>query len=828
MSEIGKFQPGPSQEHFKKFQIESRTNSPDIRMQLDPNASDFDPRRLDALLGAGNEENRRFTRRRPEFATSLFLDHVINPQGHDREKSISKEELAKEYEQVGSYGEAQIAQIVNLVERRTPPWPYNSRGQEMYFDSTRSDIEAVVIREEASSEDKRPWIYRTAADREQQEATMHILFAMGGSIPGYYDVLAQLQALMSRERYQVNFDDYVSAFSENDPGLNPDLTMNEEERQKFREKLEGRAREGLRSEILLKQDEFRLLSMGIVAVAQWDCEEFPGKETFMPLHPNQLRFIRLLYGDIDETKWVTYVNKEGRSYKIPKEIEGWFHTGDDVEKRRRYEARGIAFLKKAAERKSGDTFWKQLESMSPEQILQIAQEIETEAQQIIKKWKDPFKDVSRRISERVIKFWTSHDLAFLTAGELAWGFEYSEQNGSVKRKIEEGGTHKAYDSISGVYWFRRKHKYEEGLKSAANFLSATDQQTRLEVMRNKPGWTPDINKYRKTDPFLDNVLKFLFDPSMERTRKEILAGANAPEDKINKTNGNFDPVISQRLQENMYAWVVPYQGPNGEKLAFPMFFPAKLEELNFLRYIKVDNGRTVWDELRAGKRMSQINLQKSKFDTVDHYWVSMNMLLRFLKIMIDPTEAEKDPSINAFFASASTQNERELAKRILLGFRNTPKEAAWLVPALLPYAVSQFVANSRGIMGSESINDPAVVTNYVEDMSKWIQAFKWLPQVMAETFPEEKVGGEIVNYGNEMALLATGYMMQFLHIGQVAFGQNTPSSQATFDVLKQIVNGDTSLGKVFDRGNQVNNATLKVNDRILRDVPERSPLKQRK
>jgi hypothetical protein len=850
--------------------------------------------------------------RRGDRYAARFVDSIVelkHPKIGERFRTPEKikEELEKDYQTVVGIGETNLLGVEDKVNRLMAPWPYNSRTEEFHFEGIRSEYETSISAGEIETDEQKSWVLRLASDIEQQEATERILFAMGGPIGGYFDVLGQLNALTSRERYHATADDYISVLSEDDPGLvsndkdKENLTVNVGERK------ENLAKEGLRKEIIEKQDDFRLFSLGVAAVAQVDYEADPGKETFMRLSPSQVLFIQYVFGDDvgveghEKDPWQTYINKKNQPHKVPGRIEGWFHTSDSSESRRTYIARSIALLEKSAQvrKNKGRGLWDELadKQVQDKEVADLARDVRKSAEGILADYKNPLKSIHRKISERVINFWTEHDLAFMTSGRLGWGFEYSKQrreNGEevVLREVEDPNIYKGWDNFNGRYWLRRRHAYHEGIKSASNFLSPDAQIIRRRFLIEKPGWAPPIDEYRRNDEVLDMVLRFLFDDSFRQTRKDFLAGDRATPELISKTNGDIDPVIKDKLLKHMYAWVTPFKGERRDKngdlinLAFPMFFPPEIEIMDVWSYLQLEfdlsdkeglpenirerrrrirsalgdiiqerpddfkfkdkdgswktidiknneNLRKVRirvsDLFAHGIKPSEIDYSKMNFETLDHYWVSMNMIFRFLKLMVDPNEGERDPSIQAFFNEASGQNERELAKRVILGFRIVPKDVAWLVVGLLPYMVTQQAANESGLFGP-SISNTGDITGFVEKISKWIQAFKWLPQQMTEmekdgevlsgAFSEDKVGGKISNYGNDMALLTFGYMIQFLRIGQAAFGPNTlEEHQGTYDYLRKAVGGQTPLGNILKPHAGTKQPTLIIAEKQMKDAP---------
>lgn len=757
---------------------------------------------------------------RPEMAVDNFLrslDELDKPDLTPGKKEEIRERLGKEYEGMVSMGESMNQSVLDLLFRTHAPWPYQSRGEQYFFDGAMRDIQYTIDLDRVP-QGEQAWVYRASADLEQQYANLKLLLATGGSVGGYYDVIRQLQALTAMERYHATGEDFISAFGKEDPGLSIDIT------DVAKEKLTGEAKEGLRKEVIRKQDDWRLWSMAIVAVAQWDCDAPPGEETFMRttvegskppvLSEKKARFIRLLFGSLNERgidsekfakdeglkekedPWVEYKGK-----KLPQKIQNWYSTDDRVQTRRSYLAKAFEILSFRFE-PSREGLWDRLDTLSDDEIYEWAKYIKGNAVKRLETWKSPFKSLETRVSERVVSSTIMFDLAFMAAGHLGWHFEYKiDDKGNVVRKLESGGIYKAWDVMSGVYWALRKHRYDAEWKSATQFLPPTAHASRKEWYINRPGWAPDIHEYIGSEdrPVKDKIARaiwdFVFSPDFSRARAVFLAGKNPAQGKVEEILGekkaDLDPAISEFLRKNAWAWVTPFEDQPGSKqlLALPMFFPHTLDILNLWYYLKEKKGGpSIWENLnKEGKKLSAIEWDKTNFEPLDRYWVSMHMLFRYLRILIDPFEAEKDPSIQAFFVNISTTSEKELAKRLILTFRDFPDETIPMVASLLPYAVVQHTANKRGIFGGTQARDPEVISNFVDEIGRWIQAFKYLPNYYPDEGALEKP--KFQNLGNDMAILAGAYMLWFLRIGQAASGQQVKDEQQSYDVLRDMVEG---------------------------------------
>ena len=785
--------------------------------------------------GDRDSESSRYMR--ADMAPDNFLStlHYLNKENLSPEKIERAElELERDYKATISMGESMNMSVLDLLSRTHAPWPYNTRMEAMYFDGAFKEIQYAIDLDRVSEKQK-PWIYRVSADLEQQAANMRLLFSTGGSTPGYYDVLNQMLALKAHERFHATAEDMMSAFGEKDPGLTDMVTDKSE--------LRGLAKEGLRGEIIKKQDEFRLWGMAIAAVGQWDDEEQSGKETFMALTPQKVRFTRLLFGSMNENPprqnmteeekkkenvWVEFKVKKGtevKVYKVPREINNWYSTGDKVKIRREYKAKAVELLNYRFDQ-TGESIWDRVDKMSDNEVKGFAAKINELAKERQEKWKNPYEDLDTRIAKRVVDSWIMYDLGFMAAGNLGWHFKYETKprTNEIVRTTESGGIYKAWDVISGRHWALRKHAYDATWKSDSTWLTGTSHVGRVEFLKHKPGWAPPLEKWlgndvqgRPIDANLQTIWKFWFDPSFEDARKDVLYGLGVNKSGIENANIklNIDPDLAQWLSKdsNPWAWIswIDDEPGKGKNLVIPMFFPHTIDELNLWDYVGKKEGESIWAKFCRGVKPSEIDWESQNFEMLDRHWVNLSMLYRFLRLMIDPNEGEKDPSIQAFFADIGTSSIKDLSKRIFLMFRDLPDNRAQkLMIALVPYAVIQHTANKYGIFGSTAMNSGNMISDFLGDCAKWVQAFQDLPAAM---------GGDLEdpiykNFGNNMAILAAGYVMRFLYMGQAAEGMTNEALGLKYSALKNIAEGNNSrLGKMFARRTKDQPEIIKLDDR---------------
>lgn len=782
-----------------------------------------DPKKEVAETGAGKELGKKEeaeTKRREEFSRKK-----------EEAETETRGELSRMFRMATGAALDRNLEITEMMDRLQEPFPYMSQPQMGYFSNAKNKLLGLARYYDAElPKSVEPWFRKIDGVLEQQKGMLNLLLSAGASTGAYFDAVGHLDyTLKNRNRYHATSRDMRACFSSEQPGVTISLTPDQ------KEFLKGTfAEKEPRKELERVLADTRLFIMATAAVAQTDIELPEGKEIFMNLSDKKVYFIKLLFGDTDESRWVTWTTKDfqgnDRSITMPRRIETWYASGDKLKIRESWLSKMMAVV----EWKDEDTglgLWDFLgkddgveDDVKKEQIRNLAINLNKKATEIKAGIED--KVAASRFERNAVKAaiagWIEMDKPWMVSGRLAWNFIYLNLNETehgldkVIRKKEVGGIYKAYDVYNIMYPWEKYLGYKAGWKSTSQFFIASADSMRKEKFIHRPDWMPGIYEWLDKDPRMKQAWDLLFDPKHKRFRAERIAGDSATEDEIQKAMevADLTPEIAKALKESAFAYVTAYKNADGENIAVPMFLPKELEYINLWKYMIVDTPdgkKSVWDLwCEEGTKTNKINWDSANYETLDRMWVSMNMLIRFSRLWIDPYEGEKDPFIHAFFENAGTQSVSELAKRIILAFRDLPvrKDIKIMMAKILPFSIAQYEAQRCGLTGTglaTSGEKAKILQKWNFNVSKWIRAFQWMPNTMYDTeianMSESEIKSAEVfsNMGNDLAMITRHHKWAFERVAMAAFAADKEDLQKIYNDLLLLHNKDSAMKEVLKR-----------------------------
>jgi len=746
-------------------------------------------------------------------------------------------ELDRYMEMAIGSGQDYVIGVANMIERLTEPSDYVVQEETRFFETADKGLLALArYYKQEIPEKVVPWFRRFDESLTQQQGILSVLRAAGAAAPGYYDAIKQVgETLIDRMRFHANAGDFRSAYGSKDAGVVVDLTISQ------KKEIEGTFAElEPRKEQQRMIDDARLFIDATSAVSQIDIVDgvnfrFEGETEAKQAIPMSLsykkqQFIKLLWGDLDESSWVSFKSKgwdeKEREIRIPKEIEVWYADSDKFEVREKWLSKMLAAVEwKDKNSKLG--LWDSLDGMTSEQITAVAREIDKKATAIKDKIGDKIElsKFERGASKLAILQWLETDKTLMKSSELSWKFYYKEIGGVVRRFKKEGGIYKAYDSKNAKNPLDKYLGYKAGMKSTSQFFIASSDAMRKEKMLHRPDWMPSLEPALENDWRMKKIWNALFDPKMKSFRARILAGSlsNNEQQKENLERAmkvaDLDPVIAEDLKENTYAYETAYVTKDGKNIVYPMSIPNDMEFVSFWNNVWIGN-ESVGQKLKRGVKMSQIDFNQINYEELDKFWVNGSMLVRLLKFWIDPYDKQRDPVLAAFFASAGTQSESELGKRIFLMMRGVPNEYKKMFAKVMPDMIALYEAHDCGLLGTElgtTGGGEKILEKWNFRIANWIRAFKWQPNIFyddpeimyltkneilgtdstSKEFKEKfETWDGIKNIGNDLALILAIKKLAIERVAQGAYAADKDELTRTHNGLLAIYE-DPDMKDVF-------------------------------
>jgi len=729
-------------------------------------------------------------------------------EAKDKESPELEAETQKQYELMHTQSLRAVADMYDkIVKQKKNAYPYDHRMAEATVDSVIGA--SLTFREEEwlMSNEGKLWLKRMEKDGEWLSSLLHISVENTASLPYYYDVVQQMQILKERYRAFVTADDLQGMFAKDVEGL--EFTIDESRLLKDKKiglnipkkyEDEGLVRPGetigLRELGVKMQDAFFEHRMKIAAVSQVDfVESTPEATTFMGTN--------LKAEEISFYSQILWRHKGSEGYILaPHVVSG--------EKLRR-DADSIleALLTTNAGERLANIILTRNGSDRADAISELANEVKAEALVRQTNWKKRSDtDIVSNLATLITRQGLLQDYAFMHAYRYCWARVWNtDASGKIidLKKIELGSIYSPSGDLPSLYWVRRAAVYDGMSNSRTQFLPPTSEAWRNQLDKLPPENVPSFDPNTNTDEFLKDRWGLLVsnDPKYRKERAEF-------------EFEDMDPGFVDFLKRNARLWGTPYTDgylrkdpvAGGMQLDIPFFFPPGLGIANFFETIGTDpdlrpsqGGKTVWQELIEGKKLSEINWKGLESQAVDRWHVDMDMASRYMRVMIEIYDKEKDPFVNLVAHEPSTLGPKELAKRLRLSFRDDDETGPSKYEiALVPFFIVQVCADKYGIssprawkrldvvdeVDRKTLSRP--VDRFVREMSYWIRAFKWLPK---------RRGDNTTNYGNSMAILATYYMQVLLRVGKASAEEANYLSRAFNEESVNDLNVFDFVGKGF-------------------------------
>ncbi len=777
------------------------------------------------------EASMQEVRNRPLKAENSSADYntwrKIAEQKTTAEVVDTIETLERNYRLAVSANNRSLKETLLMLETYVPPKPFEANMQERRLLEGRQALESMATYYDGHLPEKIAGWYRSFDSvNEQQIALFNILCSVGGGLEGYYDALKQAgETLISRARYHASVVDFRAAYTNDDPGVST-VKLEDTEKVYIKDTLASKEIRETQVEML---SQARRLIMFNVDVAQYDVDKPMNEEGLMRINPdtkagieakreilasrienlresnkdaeadilqrhvdslervenlnlkNHRELMRLVFGNIDKNEWVTWKSPDtGGEVTTPKEILTWYASGDKVDDREKWLSKMMSILIWKQNGKGVSDF---LETADEDEVLRIAKEINEKAENIRLNIGDKVMNSNIEFAAAKIALvsWIEQDKGFQTSGPLAWKYNYINEIGGrslgrVERTYESGGLYKAFDSINLWAYWRRWVSYKAGLKSTTSFFGPASDEWRREVSKHGPDWLPPLNRIDKS-PKIKKIHDRFFDdtPEYRLWRARRLTGNNKlTEVELNDliSKGTLkEPKIDDFMkgQLNKMGWTFG----SSYEVQIPMYLPKTFHTNIWELMVDKNTKETVWDLYRMGIMPKDVNWNVYNYESLDRMWVSMSMLTRFAKFFVDTYDAERDPQYQAFFKDAGVQSIAEMAKRVFLAFRDLPEGYQQYIVAIVPFMIAQHTASTVGLTSTD-LGSPGskekVLKQWNFEMSKWIRAAMWTPQVILDDGQlYDGASQDIQSLRNDITLMIMYYKHVFEKVAQAAY-----------------------------------------------------------
>lgn len=685
------------------------------------------------------------------------LKIIADPESGDEEKARAREELPDYWEKLM---ESQLGQLERLLDdfflRMRNPYPYDSRKGEDWFENIReTSLKARREKWAKNNAEAMAWLERIRADIIWGENNFRLLVGLGPVLSLFFDAVRMLGSVQIAYRSDPVASFYQLTFAKKVPGLG----LTEEEKQFLPEGLEG-----LREQAIKFQDDCAFWRMAVAAVGQLTYDQGGNPETFVALTPKEIKFIQLLFGEEDESKWLEY-----QGHKFPKSISNWYTLPRVEEEKRRYLATMEYLLTMNIKDK--------LESEEVDLIAEV-QRAKEWIEERLKNWFLPEISLRQRLAAVVVRSGIVFDWGHMSAGQLGWGFRYEkvESTGEIIRKVSLGGTTVATDISTAVLW-RLSECNTQRKGWPGGILPPMSLEFMEKLIENPPDWKPeDLEKMAEKDPKLQAAFEELWKDE---------EGFKWPQE------------LKKYIEELCWYWETPYKDKKGLSLVFPFFLPPVLFSLNFLETITLEEGKTVqgkfqdgtieegfpsvWKQLASGKKMSELEWVRMGDQAFYRWLITIAQVAKLLRVMAKPETPDNKGQIDAFFANPG--NLKELIKRLDLGTRDERTSPPLLTAVLVPMLVVLYTAKKHGIFG-EAGGSKERRTNWIEELAKW--------SVALSSQPENK--GGVNNHRIIMKKMLRFYAALVARLGKIAGEEERRKGTEEYDKLREILGRVVGVG----------------------------------
>lgn len=742
-------------------------------------------------------------------------------QGKELDFALTSE-LQKQYELMIEQGTKPIHKFYEkIVKQKKNAYPYDHRVAEATIEAAIDSSETFRNEEWLKSSEGKVWLKMMERDSEWMASSFQIAVENSASLPYYYDVVQQMQILKSPYRAYVTDDDLQGAFAKEVDGLEyTDIEKEIIKKNKIGLSLDKRYIDagfikegetiGVRELGIKLQDASFEQRMKIAAVSQMNLmNSNPETTTFM--NGNLTKLEADFYKDLLWRHEWKEDKKEGEGYVLaPHVVSGSY---DRKESESVLEA---LLVTNASERLQN------IQKMEdgPDKINALSKlndEVKEESLSRRSNWKKRAStDIVSNLATLVTKQGLLQDYAFMHAYRYCWARKWNvdkEGKAFSQKEIELGSIYSPSGDIPSLYWYHRHHNYNKQGNSDTPFLLPTSSRGR-EIVKNLP--PNEVPKYKRDysdcpDEFLREQWKFLF--SNENIYVQERKGMGY---------GPIQEDVANKLKEWAYRYITPFNnhevGETGLKyeLELPMFFPEGVSVANFFETFtvtkdKVNKGaETAWDQLVGGKKLSEIDWKGHGLDTqpTDRWHVDMDMASRYMRVLIELFDKDKDPFMNLVAGGPGTMGPKELAKRLRLsvGRDGANAQTEMYEVGFIPFFITLACANKHGISGSSAWEktsredkeaNSCAADRFFMEMAYWKRAFNWMPgDKPSENLKHDNTFYKIEDeentwkYGNSMALMAEFYETLIARISK------SSSNESRFLAQKNYRNTTNRINKL--------------------------------
>lgn len=832
---------------------------PDIRMQLDPkeeegiNMMDM----LRAMSGrAATSGLEKFTsglqRVENQKKALIEVETMINTGNYgkenpneikatrdklNREIAEAPEILKKKYNAMAEQSLGVINDLYGIsIDQKKNAYPYDHRTAELTIKMVLETAQTLQEEESLQNPEAQVWLKRMERDATWMAGFLQVSVAQSASAPYYFDVVMQLQVLKERYKAFIRSEDLQNMHQKDPPGFEfsaQEQKLIEQKRiglavdNKYR--VPERPGEGEEGRLFKNKENLGLREIGIkmidssfatrmrmAAVSQVDFEAAnPETTSFMGNNLKPEEFI--FYTNI------LWRNKNGEGAILAPHM-----VSKDREKK---EISAIleAMLTTNAEERLNEIIAGNIGNYANknEAISELVKAVKREAAERMTNWKSrDKKDIVSQLATLITKQGLYEDFAFLNVYKYCWQYIWdTDADGRVssKKKVDTAGIYSYSGDAYSLYFMKRAHQYDKLGNSRTQALLPTSKAGRTEIEmlpydkmpKYEPGYPGD------QDRFLAGQWNLLFgtDATSTRARKE-LGYQDIPEE------------VAAKLKKWAVRWRTPFsskyvEGGTNYELIIPHLMPPGLDVACFLEAVtnsdtKLNKGGiSAFQELIEGMRLSQVDWGKQENLPHDRWLVDLDMASRFMKILIEVHDKEKDPFMGIVTGNPGTLGPKEFAKRLRLTFRDSGKGMPEEYEvAFIPYIITLACANKYGLSSAAAWNladgksTTTAVENFLLEMSEWQRAFKWLPSDRPDTGllsynpPRYNSDGTEFkwNYGNTMALIAEFYIGVLLRMSKSSAEESRLMTTYNYEKTARRVNSMLFMG------------TGKLNRKINEDI----------
>lgn len=657
------------------------------------------------------------------------------------------------------------------TDRKENAVPFKSGYGEAVY-SNLDDTLTELSEQKWMKEGTEAWIYLKNAERDLvfSESLFQTAIGLSASKPGYFDIIVQLSTL-KQQRSHILTSDLEGAWSGKLEGL--EFESNEVEPlkrsgvgiaapEKYKVQETGLYSEfgdrnpGLRELAVKFQDDRMAWVIKIAAAAQFDYRK--GKFTeasFMgdKFKKEELQFINALFGKYEDGDFhilSSYISSK---------------NGD----RKEFYSLLQALLLTNTHNRLQEIIKSQVDDKEKtDKISELVTSVKAVANERKTNWrKKDLNDPLSKLAKVIVKQGALQDYSLMTAVDFCWEYVWTGKGLKEFKRVEHGGINSDSGDLPSLYWVKRRFHYALMSNSASPFLPSTSKTSRGEMEKLAFDMVPEYDPSNHPDNFLREQWNFLFssDPVYKKQREEM----DYPD---------VPPQIAEVLKKWAWKWGTPFsssylQEEKKYDLDIIFFMQTDLAIANFFSAVtdikggKLNNGdKSVMQQLIGGKKLSDVNLNNVDDEQIDRWLVDCEMASRYMRILIEVFDKERDPFFALVAGDPSTLGPQELAKRLRLTFRDSEDAPPSVYElALIPFFVTQACAQKHGIFNSsaweqatreERETGVCAADRFFMEMAYWKRALRWLPGERGFAM-KEKGWREDDHYGKTMALLAEFY-----------------------------------------------------------------------